>query len=1403
MHTLSNNRPLRVTDVGEFIRHDSCERRFKLGLNNRDLTRQLPFFDRFLNTMDPVLKKEGHRRENDWAKSLVEQGIIDCTRQIIKKEELVIGTNWKDVIADVHAAVPGQSLFWREIQLQETVGAFELKGNVDFLLLTWSITGHPIIHVVECKASRRDRTYHRVQVVLYKLLLENMSLNSPLVWQGHFLSPSTFIYRVARIDETNNLNQDILSLPPLDLSMERIDVELLLAPNGLLDTIRQASLDTLPFQLNQKCDGCTFSPHCLTESARQRRLELLGLSSTTNRILRLHGINTLDDLAQIDVNSPVATAIRNALGFIEDIKQLKEVALARTSTLPRGINDPDAFQVSELRNSGKGQLPEHVIRGVPLVRVYLCVEYDYVENRIGALSAHITNSEYSLQTPFRQDDDGRSGPPLPSIMELVPTEHFDDNGELIHNLIPVRGEDVRQIVSSAWTGNYATDSGTEKQLLQSFFNELVGSIASVACKSEAPVHFYVWSRQEMKLLIEACTRVDSRLLSHLRELLGSRQSLEQLLYSSLRDEINQRYTLGWTGRGLGVVSSLRWYGQRYHWTRSVNGQDVKLDEVFTQDIFDFKTTLDYDSNTAAFWLPKDVPKVERHRFEIRSRFNDSLPAPYWRACWNELPETDDLDNRTRRAIRSYNVAAAPNFLREYLRARTHALRWLDEKVRFKNSDIDKLFLPIVNLTRFSLGISNAAQAGIDFLRLDHHVRVNSWLMDGVLPTASRVGTGRTIPLSHIHSDGDKVIHATIDPTPFGLTLEALQSRTNYEVGSFVRISPCDSNPQRGQTIPQLLYGGSTCVIRSIDWQTGVILLDARFGREDAYTLASKSYQPNEVVFEFATLDESMTDFVARRVEDKLRGQQGSYVFQWFDPEQPNIPTHPALPNTKMADLEEFVKNFKDPDGRSLMTDQLTALLEGLTTKIHLLQGPPGTGKTTTTATAILSRIAARHKVGSVLLISANTHTAVDTLLQRISRIQKGFHDQAVIKGITFPTVHLVKMHSSSQNAESVTGAMDWFESNCTSNIKKMLKTGVIIIGGTTNALLKMSDKLSPSASYRHNKNGFQVEELIVDEASMLVFPHFLALSTLVKETGSIMLTGDHRQLPPIVAHDWENEDRPPTVLYQPFLSAYDAIRRLLQHRTIQIDATRMHYSRLTYSFRLPPVIRELIKKLYNLDDLSLQGPSSNLHLRNDSRGHLDNWSSVWANQTGLYLVLHNERISGQSNETEARIIEYLLEAAPIQDSNSVAIIAPHRAQRTLLQTRLKRFFYHPFGMLDLVDTVNRLQGAERPTIIVSAAMSDPSDISANAEFILELNRANVAFSRAKQRLIVVCSESLLNHIPVEADRYQDTLLWKSLRQLCSELVTTQNVDDTIVNIFTPAFDQIESSLTNMDLPTTT
>jgi len=205
--------------------------------------------------------------------------------------------------------------------------------------------------------------------------------------------------------------------------------------------------------------------------------------------------------------------------------------------------------------------------------------------------------------------------------------------------------------------------------------------------------------------------------------------------------------------------------------------------------------------------------------------------------------------------------------------------------------------------------------------------------------------------------------------------------------------------------------------------------------------------------------------------------------------------------------------------------------------------------------------------------------------------------------------------------------------------------------------------------------------------------------------------------------------------------------------------------------------------LCRLDNIELEGVGgrgSGVRGQNGLRRGTEGWKQVWEEESGLYLVVHEERESKESNEVEARIIERILRAGGALADKSVAIVTPHRAQRALLKQRLGALA----GPVDLIDTVERLQGGERPVVIVSAVASDPSAIASRVEFILDLNRSNVAFSRAKERLIVVCSETLLGHIPTEVEHYESAMLWKSLREVCGEKVGDEVVDGHAVGIFT-------------------
>ena len=112
----------------------------------------------------------------------------------------------------------------------------------------------------------------------------------------------------------------------------------------------------------------------------------------------------------------------------------------------------------------------------------------------------------------------------------------------------------------------------------------------------------------------------------------------------------------------------------------------------------------------------------------------------------------------------------------------HALRWLEERVRFRNSEIVKPALDIAGRREFELGIDSTSRAAIDFLLLDHHVRMAEWITSHIQPPAARVQSGATIPVRNMQDGRNRNLIADFDVAAFGLTPEELSFRCSVDEG---------------------------------------------------------------------------------------------------------------------------------------------------------------------------------------------------------------------------------------------------------------------------------------------------------------------------------------------------------------------------------------------------------------------------------------------------------------------------------------------------------------------------------------------------------------------------------------------------------------------------------------------
>ncbi|MGB3511358.1 MAG: PD-(D/E)XK nuclease family protein [Microcoleaceae cyanobacterium] len=181
---------VRATDISEYIRYQSCARRFQLKYNDYELAKKdIPFSNLiFATSLDPVLEEEGRRRENEWETSLQKDGFLKLSKISQTSEEKTEGTSWNDFVEKVENLPEKEKAYGREISIEGYLGEFNIYGQIDFVVLLWE-NDEPKLRLVEGKASRKDRTYHQVQVGLYRMLVRQLIGENSLNICGIKLKP--------------------------------------------------------------------------------------------------------------------------------------------------------------------------------------------------------------------------------------------------------------------------------------------------------------------------------------------------------------------------------------------------------------------------------------------------------------------------------------------------------------------------------------------------------------------------------------------------------------------------------------------------------------------------------------------------------------------------------------------------------------------------------------------------------------------------------------------------------------------------------------------------------------------------------------------------------------------------------------------------------------------------------------------------------------------------------------------------------------------------------------------------------------------------------------------------------------------------------------------------------------
>lgn len=257
---------------------------------------------------------------------------------------------------------------------------------------------------------------------------------------------------------------------------------------------------------------------------------------------------------------------------------------------------------------------------------------------------------------------------------------------------------------------------------------------------------------------------------------------------------------------------------------------------------------------------------------------------------------------------------------------------------------------------------------------------------------------------------------------------------------------------------------------------------------------------------------------------------------------------------------------------------------------------------------------------------------------------------------------------------------------------------------------------------------FNFDWVIVDEAGKATPPEILVPICLGKK---VVLVGDHKQLPPVVDEallKLQDKERMNISREDLELSLFEYLERSLNDDCKSI---------LDEQYRMNPVIGDLISKLFY--ESKLVSKTS----REEKTIPLKMFESkplVWLS-TASRSDRKEERISDSfRNSCEAKIIfERLLEIdeelGELKLKKETAIIAGYRGQRDRL-TRLYESSYKArfHNMTVEINTVDAFQGRETDIVFYSVVRSNDDG---KLGFLKDVRRLNVAFSRARELLVVV------------------------------------------------------------------
>jgi len=1327
-------------------------------------------------------------------------------------------SGWKDdnerFLEIVRTLPVGEVVVLFQVRLRVDINGWLLRGDADLLRIQRDDAGQIRVLVADMKSTTTAKVEHRLQVAFYHEMLAALfarqgidcaSIQMGILFRGFpdgervHTDAEQIVVDAQRADALRLFNVPDALLEVVDDPESYIGSvqDLVTGPQSTALRVATRDFDDVPYHLTYKCDGCLYNEFCMKWSAAHDDLSLLPhLTLQDKSALRNAGVTMMAQLAGMkqpaDERGERLVPTHETVALAEQLAATWPVGprldeLIHRARRYRNWKQDEMPSLPWIPSKGYGSLPYVDANHNPnLVRIYIDAQHDYLNNRIYMLGALLVGCENGVEVPERRRSVVTMTDGVPELEEQ------------------------------------------EERLFVEWITQVMQALGDIAApdadgKPRAPIHLIFYNQFEQRLLLDGLSRHFLTILgaTPLYDFMTQLAAFDSPLATFLDQEIRDHKNYPMVCQSLQAVAA----SLRFDWNQPEPYRQIfrarlfdfwgKLDRAdddsawyTNRSRFNSQIPLEY---AYAAWgdlgTPEDGDADDYARYrgvtleQIRGFHSRRLEAME-RVAQDfrgnrqtvksafDIPALGDFEDRSRslaEALKEFVTIERHVVLgawkssrnlapeRRVLSGETWVVRYLEDDqepgIAEQNRE-NELRRQLKELYRAEY---LAERPEAKQVRLSKEQRAESdWKQDGMQ------------------------VWLRLETEGVGCGIDEQVGLSSFKIGDRLLLSarwtvdsrlPVAEQYQFTPTPKQMLYGPLVTlkqIMRETDRDgrtTGVRVL---------VEMTGKSF-PGRAGYAFPTMDHSYVPFAAGQsymLDSDANDWYGSFCAEVVDglaDGEPNA-IHDRLeghepemtwPSAAQSAQEHFLLGLDalrlaDADGAHEFEASKRAYIgHHGDDPMLLVQGPPGTGKSYSTAFALFARMQGALAAGLPfrVFVTCKTHAATDVLLDNVLNVQRKLaawqqtHPDIFAAHFDWRLVHvpLFRMAPREVPDEPIIGLYANRDKppGTASALARIMDVEHCFVGSAPAGTRRLVKDNWPKDMFGHEF----YDCLVLDEASQMNLPEAAMAALGLANDGRLIVVGDHRQMPPIVKHDWSGEPRRTFQEYRAFESLFET---LLPRGLPMI--------KFEESFRLHADMAEFLRQeIYRHDGIHFH--SGKQETLAPVHHHDPFVAAVLDPAYPLVVIVHDEARSQLSNEFERTMIAPVLKALAdepyhLDPREGLGVVVPHRAQRAAMQDEIdclsERDPVTNLVTLSAVDTVERFQGDERKVVVYSATESDPQYLLAASKFLMDPRRLTVALSRAKQKMIVVASHSVFSVFSADEETFENAQLWKNLlRRTCT------------------------------------